>query len=57
MSPRERQKTEDSRQKAGQGFGKMGKNRGKRAEKVVAKGRELVYNIWTYGDLQKSVVE
>jgi hypothetical protein len=27
------------------------------AEKVVAKGRELVYNVWTTGDLQKSVTE
>jgi len=39
----------------------MGKNRGKRAGKragkVVAKERELVYNVWTYGDLQKSVAE
>jgi hypothetical protein len=33
----------------------MGKNRGKRAEKVVAKGMELVYNVWTSRGLQKSV--
>ena len=26
-------------------------------EKVVAKGRKLVYNVWTTGDLQKSAAE
>jgi hypothetical protein len=35
----------------------MGKNRGKRVEKVVAKGMELVYNIWTYRGLQKGAAE
>ena len=27
------------------------------AEKIVAKGRKLVYNVWTTGGLQRSAAE